>query len=287
MQSLRFNHVFLALLLFCAFSAFLLPRFVDPARAPLQNVFFLVSKPARSTAQWFRNRVEPRRTPDSYSPDHPRSDSEIRAENLEYHDTIANLLTRLQALEQAESQRAAMGALRNLCTPFGVTGGDTAAGPRQSLTIGGSTLDHLKAGMPVVFPGGLAGRLDAPGLVGTRVRLITDRGFAMTGVFKRYTRTANGSPTLLAITKVPRLVKGAGDNRLLTDPLQQAVAKQIEVNDWFFLDDLDWPKVTQGEQIGRVTKGPTTIPSAPGFAEIQIEPATDLTQLNEVLVVTK
>ena len=282
MQSLRFNHVFFALLTFCAASAFLLPRLIDPTRAPalVQNIFYPVSRPARVTAQWLRNRVDHTPTLDIGSPNHPRSDDDIRAENLEYHQIVANLVVQLQQLQEAESQRAAMGSLRNFCTPFKVTGGDT--GPRQSLVIGGTMLDHLADKMAVVYPGGVAGQLNPPGLTGTRVRLITDRGFALTGTFIRYSKSANEKP--MVVTKEPMLVKGIGDNKLIMDPLKPADADPIQVNDWLELDDPDWPRVAQGELIGRVIeKGKS---NSAGFIQLILQPATTLMKLNEVMVVT-
>ena len=285
MQSIRFNHVFLALLLFCACSAFLLPRYVGAARAPVQNIYFPVSRPTRLIVQWLLNRVDHRGTPDAYSPEHPRSDDDIRQENLDLHQQVLNLTMLLQKMEQVESQRAAMGDLRNYCVPFKATGGDT--GTRLSLFISGTKSDHLAAKMGVVFPGGVVGQLAEPGPLGTTVRLMTDRGFrCATGVFKRFGKDSNGKPIVLSITSEPVLATGAGDNTLIVS-LDPKLAKLIHDGDLFVLDDSDWKQVIQGLPIGRVVSDPKPPASTPGSVNFRLRPTSDLMQLKEVMVVTK
>ncbi|MBV8782018.1 MAG: hypothetical protein JO353_11525 [Phycisphaerae bacterium] len=272
MHSLRFNHVFLALLIFCGLTAFLLPRFADPARAPFQNIFFPISRPVRLLVDWARLRFD--HHADANWTTAQRTDDDIRKENVELHAQVASLTAQVEKLQEREDQRAKLGPLRNLCTPFNIIGGD--AGTSESLVIGGSTLDHLRAKMPVVYLGGLVGQLDQPGLVGTRLRLITDRGFALTGVFNRF---RNRHEQFLA--------RGIGSNTLLIDALPMDRAKQIAVNDWLVLDDNDWPTVVQGQPIGRVISEPTASRHSPGYAEVRLQPASNLMQLREVMVVTQ
>ena len=163
---------------------------------------------------------------------------------------LVNLTARLQKLEETESQRVQLGALGHLCTPFKVTAGDTAA--RQSLVIGGTVLDRLKDKMPVIFVGGLVGRLDPPGVV------VKEQG----------------------------LIKGAGKNTVIIEAMKQPLADHVELNDWVVLEDGEWPAAVQGEQIGRViNKGASG--AFPGYTQITLQPATDLMQLNEVMVLTK
>jgi cell shape-determining protein MreC len=286
MHSLRFNHVFGLLLLFCAASAFLLPRFVDPARAQIQNIYAPISKPSLAIAQWLHARFDRQRMPDPISPDAPRSDADIRQENLELHQMIASLTTQLQKLQEREAEHAQLGRLRDLCTPYTVSAGDT--GPGESLLIGGTNFDGLKSGMAAVYPGGLAGRLQTPGLTGTRVRLITDRGFNVTGVFARFVKKPDGRVELVRIATDPPLVRGEGKNSLMIEAMPLEKAREIHVNDWVLLDDSDgWPQAVQGQPIGRVIATPTVSPRSPGFAEIQLEPAAHLMQLHELMVVDR
>ena len=290
MHSLRFNHVFFALLFFCALSAFILPRFVDPARAQIQNIYFPISRPTRLIAQWARGRFDRQRVVDQASPLSPRSDSDLRTENDELRQDIASLSSQLQKLQELESQRASLGTLGNLCTPFSATAGDS--GTAESLVISGTTFSGLRSGMPVVYPEGLVGRLETPGLTGTRLRLITDRGFgdrgfSMTGLFKRWQKQSNGKLQLVTISNEQYLGRGAGKNSLIIDNLPITLGKQIAVNDWFVLDDDSWPLPVQGQRIGRVMDPPTSSHAYPGFDEVHLEPATTLMQLPQVMVVTK
>jgi len=286
MHGLRFNHVYGLLLLFCAASAFVLPRFVDPARAQVQNIYAPVSRPALALAQWIHARFDRNRVPDAVSPDAPRSDSDIRQENLELHQLVASLTSQLQKLEEREAEHEKLGRLRDLCTPYSVAAGDS--GSSESLLIGGTNLDGLKAGMAAVFPGGLAGRLQTPGLTGTRVRLITDRGFSVTGVFARFVKRPDGRVELVRIATDPPLVRGEGSNSLLIEAMPLEKAKEIHMNDWVLLEDSDgWAAAVQGQPIGRVMAAPAVSRRFAGFAEIKLEPAAKLMQLHELMIVDK
>jgi len=117
MHGLRFNHVYGLLLLFCAASAFLLPRFVDPARAQLQNIYAPVSRPALALVQLIQSRFDRKQPPDAISADAPRSDSDIRQENLALHQSLALLTSQLQVLQQRIAEREKLGTLADLCTP--------------------------------------------------------------------------------------------------------------------------------------------------------------------------
>jgi cell shape-determining protein MreC len=142
--------------------------------------------------------------------------------------------------------------------------------------------------MAAVYPGGLAGRLQTPGITGTRIRLITDKGFGVTGVFARYISKPDGHTELVRIATDPPLVRGDGNNALLIDGMSLAKAKEIKVNDVVLLEDTDgWPIALQGQPIGRVIASPAASRHAPGFAEIHLQPAADLMRLREIMIVTK
>ena len=141
--------------------------------------------------------------------------------------------------------------------------------------------------MPAVFSGGLAGRLQPPGLAGTRVRLITDRGFRVTGTFIRFITGPTGRTELVPIATHPVLVTGEGDNNLLVEAVPPEDAQKINVDDWLELNDSDWPAPVQGVLLGRVVAPPTRSRQSIGFDQVRLEPATRLMQLRELMIVDK
>jgi cell shape-determining protein MreC len=287
MHGLRFNHVYGLLLLFCAASAFVLPKFVDPARAQLQNVYAPVSRPALAMAQWIHGWFDRTRVPDAISPEAPRSDADIRRENLELHQTLAFLTREVETLQERVAERAKLGSLAELCTSYSVSAGDS--GSSESLVIGGGDFAGLKAGMPAVYPGGLAGQLQTPGLMGTRVRLITDSGFSIIGTVVRFVRRTDGRTEPVSIPIGQVLVTGLGKNGLVIKDMPLEKAQQIHDDDWVEVDDSDkWLSAVQGEFIGRVVKiVPASSRHASMFEDIQLEPAARLMQLRELMVVDK
>jgi cell shape-determining protein MreC len=286
MQRLRFNHVYGLLLLFCAATAFLLPRFVDPARAQFQNIYAPISRPSMAMAQWLHARLDRQRVPDAISPESPRSDTDIRQENLELHQSLALLTHQLEILQQHVAERAKLGTLADLCTAYSVSATDT--GTSETLLIGGGNFSGLAADMAALYPGGLAGRLQTPGLTGTRVRLITDRGFRLTGVFVRFIKSAAGHAEPIPIATGPVLVTGESNNTMLIEAMPLEDARKVHVDDWVQLADSDkWPPAVQGELVGRVVALPTRSRQSPGFAEVRLEPAVRLMQLHELMIVDK
>lgn len=286
MTGLRFNHVYFLLLLLCAASAFILPKFIDPARAQAQNIYAPVSRPSLALVQWIEARFSRHHTTDAISPDSPRSDADIRQENLELHQTLALLTNQLDQLQKRMAERDKLGRLADLCTVYTVSAGDS--GTSESLLINGSSLNDLKTDMAALFPGGLAGRLQTPGLTGSRVRLITDRGFSLTGYFARFTKRPDGRIESVRLPTDPVLVRGEGNNSLLIEALPMTKADEIHVDDWVLLEDSDrWPSAVQGQLVGRVTATPTVSRRSPGFAEVHLEPAARLMQLRELMIVDK
>jgi hypothetical protein len=199
---------------------------------------------------------------------------------------VASMTTQLQKLEAEEAEYEKLGPLRSMCTRYTVWAGDS--GTSETLVIGATSFNRLKAGMAALYPGGLAGRLETPGLTGTRVRLITDRGFSMTGVFKRFVKRDDGRVELVTIATHPQLVTGEGNNNLLIRAMLLDEAQEIHTNDQLFLDDSDgWPASVQGQPLGRVIAPPASSHESPGFAEIHLEPAVRLMQLHELMIVDK
>jgi len=287
MHGFRFNHAYALLLLVCAALAFIPSRLIDPVRAQFQGIYSPVERPALALAQWIK-RFDRGRPPDAAAPEAPRSDSDIRQENLELRDLVAGLTNQLRKLEEREAAREKLGSLRDLCTPYPVTAGDS--GSSESLLISGTNLGDLKAGMAALYTGGLAGQLQRPGLTGTRVRLVTDRGFSITGVFARYIKRTNGKTELTILSNIDQqLVRGEGNNMLLIQDMKRDQAQLLRVNDWLLLDDdsPDWPAAVQGQLIGRVIDAPIPSRQSPGFAEVRLEPAVRLMQLRELMIVDK
>jgi len=68
--------------------------------------------------------------------------------------------------------------------------------------------------------------------------------------------------------------------------MKDVTEAHLQENDWVVLDDREWPEVLQGWRVGRVTSIEPRR-DAPGFAEIRIEPSTNLMQLREVMVMNK
>jgi cell shape-determining protein MreC len=285
MQGLRFNHVYALLLLVCAATAFIPHRFTDPLCAQFQGIYAPVSRPALAIVELIHSRLNREPTPDAISPGTPRSDADIREENLELHQSLALLTNQIQYLQQRIAEREKLGTLADLCTPYTVSATDAGSG--ESLVIGGGNLAGLKAKMPAVFSGGLAGWLQTPGLVGTRVRLITDRGFRVTGTFIRFIKGPTGRTELVPIATHPVLVAGEGDNTLLVEAMHTEDAQKINVDDWVELNDSDWPAPVQGVLVGRVVAPPSSSRQSIGFDQIRLEPATRLMQLRELMIVDK
>jgi len=167
-----------------------------------------------------------------------------------------------------------LGPLESLCVRMPVIGVDASG--RDALLIS----SDLGQGRAVLYPGGLAGRLD-----GSRVRLITDDGFAVTGAFVRYTE-AGGIMTATRIIAPTPLVKGLGHGQIAVVGmrLSDCRAAGLAEGDWVVLDDSDWPRAVQGQRLGRIVSAVESR-TAPGFVDINLSPATELTSLSNVWIV--
>jgi cell shape-determining protein MreC len=137
--------------------------------------------------------------------------------------------------------------------------------------------------MEVLTTAGLVGRIDGGGYLGARVRLITDAGFAMVCSFDRFGNGKYEHVKLPAST-----VNGMGNGMMAAKLLHMddVTDAGLKENDWVVLDDREWPEVLQGWRVGRITSI-TPRRDAPGFAEIRIEPSSNLMQLREVMVMNK
>src|SRR5439155_9085215 len=138
--------------------------------------------------------------------------------------------------------------LRSLCTHFAAT---NDSGTRDTLELAGSSLSGLKAGMPVIYDGGLAGRVDSTGAAGARVRLITDNKFTVLGRFVRF-KQSGGKLVPVPVNTATRTITGAGQGRLVIRNIKISDVKDagLAVGDWVVLDDPDWPHAVHGMRLG-------------------------------------
>ncbi len=307
MSAIKFNHVFAALLVISALSAFVIPeKYTTKVQPQIQGLFQPVAKPTRLVAAWVSGRVE---KPD---PNEKRSTKEL----IEEIDALKqDYMAAMHAIEELEALRvdymAAMhmvedlrrrnaeyeqlGTLRSLCTPVRTVGGD--GGSRESLQIRGSTFDGLKQGQFVVFPRGIVGVLERPpGIAGAQVRLITDPGVRVEGYFAIYTKDEAGRSTRERLPlppmdeklKLTPLVQGVGNGAMkcVSLTMEEVKLAGVEVGTWVMLEDKEWDERLHGRPLGQVVRiTPQT--TAPLYADIRIEPVVKLSRLTEVMVLTK
>jgi cell shape-determining protein MreC len=281
MSWVRFNHVFVALLVLSALSAFVIPeRYTAKAQPQLQGLFYPVAKPARALSAAISGRVS---KPD---PTDTRDAATLREDNAELRQELEARLRELEEMRLREGERAKLGRLRELCTPVKVVGGDTAAS-REGLMLQGSTIEGLKQGQVVLVPAGIVGKIDRPpGLAGAQVRLITDRGVRVGAYFGRLdTKTNRVEP----LRTSPPLIEGTGDGAMRCATMltmEEVEAVKLRAGDWVLLDDRDWDERVHYRPIGKIVRVEKKA-SSPLYADIRIEPMTNLTQLNEVMVLSK
>jgi cell shape-determining protein MreC len=295
MRQLRFTHVFAALMVLAGLCAFALPaRVSDRLRHQVRVLFVPVSWPTHKLGGWIVSRVAPERLRDdgAPNPDHPRNVRELVEENQELRQRLLTLKDQLARAEQREAERETIGDVRRLCKPFSVTGtgGDSAL--RESLLISGSTRDGVAFGQPVLFGGigggGIAGRIFNAVLGGSQVQLITDRGFKARVGFARFITGQNGQPDFVVVATPQVLAEGDGQGHLWIRnlPMTDAKSADLRPNDWVILNDEEWPDILQRYRLGKIDSIRQR-PNGPLFAEIKVEPPTNLMNLREVMVMVK
>ena len=295
MRHLRFTHVFAALMVLAALCAFALPaRVSDRVRHHVRVLFVPVSWPTHKIGGWIVSRVAPERVRDDGAPDadHPRTVRELVEENQELRQRVLTLKDQLARAQQREAERETIGEVRALCKPFSVTGtgGDSAL--RESLLISGSTRDGVAFGQPVLFGGigggGIAGRIFNAVLGGSQVQLITDRGFKANVGFARVVPTADGKSDFVVVAAPQVLAEGDGQGHLWIRnlPITDAESAGLKADDWVILRDDEWPDILQRYRLGRITSVQRR-PNGPLYAEIKVEPPTNLMNLREVMVMVK
>jgi cell shape-determining protein MreC len=260
------------------------PHVTDRPRAHVQNIFAPVAKPANAIGGWLHRKLSPAEIRDDGSPKTPRSGGEIYLENQQLRMQVANLQGIVAQLQEREADRAKLGDVRSLCTPVGVIGTDS--GLRDSLMLGATTMDGVRDGMPVLYTGGIAGKISRAGVGGSQVLLVTDPGSKLTAVFARFTKKPDGTPDFQRLANEPVLFQGNGNGMMVSRITEKfANDMKLKLEDWVVLSDHDWPAVLDGYRIGRVV---SVAPSkSPGFVDVKIVPDSDLMAVREVMVMNK
>ena len=277
MSSIKFNHVFAGLLVLSGLSAFVIPpQYTTRAMPQLQSVFALVSVPARHVGQWAHDRVARRESRDQ------RDVEEVKEENALLRRQLVIAEAQLDLEQKRNAQWSRLGSLKDRCVPVEGAGAD--AGPRDSLALRGSTLQHVRDNAVALYPGGVAGQIQGrAGVAGAQLRLITDRGFRVRGYFIRIGRDLK--PVRLTPTV---LFSGVGGALVVSPPLSEPDVRQYTLapGDVAVADDRDWPNDLVGHQLGTVVRIQPNGDSS-NFSEIRIEPTTNLEMLSEVMVLVK
>jgi hypothetical protein len=287
MSYLRFNQVFFALMAIAFLSAFVLPlRITERTKGQVQDIFAPVAWPASHLVGWTLDRIVPAQLRDDGSPKGPRPNLEVYAENERLRIQVANLTGQVQRLQEREAERATLGDVRDMCTRLSVFGTDS--GPRQTLLLDASSFDGLREGMPVLYTGGIVGRISRVGVGGAQVLLLTDRQSTLTAVFARFVQQPNsGVPDFQRLAGDPVLVKGAGNGTMFIENVAKKTVDEvgIRLQDWLILSDRDWPLALDRYRIGFVAD---IVPSrSPGFVDIRVSPDQNLLKLRDVMVMNK
>ena len=286
MSNFRFNHVFIGLMLLAGLIAFAVPpRFGDLPRRKVDVLFAPVTVPLRQLAIAISGQIRSRG--DIAGPfDASNAPADAQAEIELLRTTVASLSVQIAELKQLNASRELAGEVNKHATPFKVMGGD--GGARESLTLAGSAGDGLAIGQPALHRDGLVGKVTSVSSGGAQVRLVTDRGFRVTGAFGRFQRTRDGKGVEFVPTSTPPpLLEGRGNGtmaiiNLTIDQINQGGVKE---GDWVVLRDADWPMLVNGYLLGYVEKIQPQA-RARQFAEVIVRPRGNLSQLREVMVVT-
>lgn len=290
MTPLRSNRLFLLLMALAVVSAVLIPnRVSDRGRAHVGALFAPVALPTRWLVASAHQFLWPPQVRDESSPDRPRPQDAVLAENDRLRVELANLAGQLERYRLLAGDREAMGAIGGRCDRLSVIGADSGA--RRTLNLVGRASARLRPGMAVLAPGSppcVIGRVQAAGLAGAQVLLLTDKQSVFTGSFGRTVSDDLGRPSFTPLSAHPTLIAGTGGRTLRSDKLamKDVESAGLQVGDWLVLNDAAWPEELTWYRVGRVTR---IAPSKANllFAEIEIEPVVDATQLRDVMVLSK
>lgn len=285
MRHLTFTKLYIALLLVALASALANPKpFASKGRAQLQRLFAPVSYPARQASIAIANRFFPQRSDVESPSSAQRTYQQIAEENRDLRVEIAHITEQLRQLERLNADRELLGALRARSRPMKVVGADI--GWRKALSLQGP-VEGIKPGMAVLYPGGLAGRIDRVGWnMGAQAQLVIDRTYRITVRFGRVERK-DGRDSYRMVSEALTLLEGNGVDALVSRTMSEkdANAAGLAPGDFAVLADNDYPSSLQGYRIGQVT---SIKPSrAAQHVEVTVTPPVDLMKLSEVMVLVK
>lgn len=287
MSRLRFIHVYGILMALGAVSALVIGMDGGRVRGHIQGIYKPVSMPVRWVAGKIAGRWGTDRAVDEGAAgERPRSAGELIAENQQLKVEVANLAAQLSALNELNADRRQVGRVLPLCSPFKVVGADP--GGRESISLAGGSTDGIRWGQAALYAGGIAGRVSRAGIGGSQVQLVTDEGFRATGSFARYVKDQKGAVVFQALSAPAVLVQGVGNGamRIRMLSMREVKSAALEVGDWVVLNDADWPAILQGYRLGRISSI-RELSEQPQFADIRVQPYSDLIALREVMVMTK
>jgi hypothetical protein len=280
MPQVRFNHVFVGLMVLSFLCAFVIPTEYSDRVRNVQGLFAPVARPAGAIGGWIRGRTSPEKVEDK------RPDFDIRRENDELKVAIANLEAQLEFVRKSDASLN-VGALRPLCARVPVVGSDS--GTRESLSLGVVSGLTLRDHMAVLYTGGLVGQVDRAGSGGAQVRLITDPSSKVTAYFGRWVqRDSTTQPEFQRTATEVALVEGIGKGTMMVRNLNIKDVKSLNLRegDWAVLNDNDWPTLLAGQRLGKIVSIRART-DAPLKAEIRLQPQQNLSALREVMVLTK
>ncbi len=279
MSALKFNQVFVGLLIISTLSAFVInPKYTNRIRN-FQGLFAPIALPVRHLAAAANDRFSK-----PHEPDH-RDLTVVRAENDDLRISVMALMGQLEQLKQTDEERRQLGHLRPLCSTMKVAGDDT--GTSESLILPPTTGDTIMQGMAVVYTQGLVGRIDRVGPAGSQVQLITDKTFRVTARFQYWVKESDGSLTgKYRDTATLAVVQGAGKGTMFIDTMTAKDAGKLQIGDEVVLYDAAWPTTLRGQRLGQISSI-TSRRDAPQFFQVHIKPMRNLKELQEVQVLTK
>ena len=218
------------------------------------------------------------------SPGSQRTYQQIAEENSDLRVQIAHITEQFRQLERLNTDREMLGALRDLSRPMRVVGSDI--GWRKALSLQGP-VEGIKPGMAVLYPGGLAGKIDRVGYtMGAQAQLVIDSTYRLTVRFGRLERI-DGRDGFRILSDALTLLEGDGVDAMVSRNMSEkdAAAAGIATGDFAILADDDYPQVLQGYRIGQVV---SIKPSrAPQHLEITVTPSANLMKLSEVMVLLR
>jgi cell shape-determining protein MreC len=288
MSHLRFQYVFYFLMGLSAIVAFVVPNQTAGKYQPRVEILFApVSRPVASVGRAITRRTSPTPVTDT------RPDAEIRSENEALKAEVMQLKTHVAELTRQNNELGKLtGSLKEMCQVTRVVGSDS--GNRDSLSISATSFNGIQPEMYVLVSEGLVGQVARSGALGSQVKLITDPSFRIRVHFMRFEKEF---PMQLPLGTV--VVQGIGKGQMkvtlpLADlgldanlkPLDAAVGQLVKEGDYVTIEDRECPSAIQGLKVGRVSHV-VQLRDARLYAEIQIEPYTDLQRLGEVMVMTR